>query len=171
MKSLLTVSAVGMSIAFIVPTIAQDTRPADPQNSPRAQSVPALLDSGKESSVAAAAEARKSGSAALTTSLPAQGITVSSWYKQSVYDLSDNKIGEIVDILLASDGKVSVLILGAGGFLGMGEKDVAVPFDAVKHSFRDGRFYLTLDTTREAVNAAPGLRYDRNTMTWVPEGN
>jgi hypothetical protein len=60
---------------------------------------------------------------------------------------------------------------GAGsGFLGMGEKDVAVPFDAVKHTVKDGKADLTLDTTKDALKAAPGLKYDRNSTTWVPDG-
>ena len=36
-----------------------------------------------------------------------------------------SKIGEIMDVLVSTDGKVNALIIGVGGFLGMGEKDVA----------------------------------------------
>ena len=53
------------------------------------------------------------------------------WYKQNVYDPGDNKIGEIMDVLVDREGKVTALIVGVGGFLGMGEK-MAVPFDAVQ---------------------------------------
>ena len=102
-------------------------------------------------------------------SVPAQSVTVTDWYKQSVYDPSNSKIGEIMDVLLSSDGKVNALIVGVGGFLGMGEKDVAVPFSAIKHTTRDGKVYLTLDTTKDALKAAPGLRFDRSTTTWVPD--
>jgi sporulation protein YlmC with PRC-barrel domain len=105
----------------------------------------------------------------LVPSVPAHSVTVTDWYKQSVYDPSNNKIGEIMDVLLSPDGKVNALIIGVGGFLGMGEKDVAVPFDAVKHATRDGKVYLTLDTTKDALKAAPSLRYDRNTTTWIPD--
>ena len=51
--------------------------------------------------------------------------------------------------------------LGVGGFLGIAEKDVAVPFDAVKRTTKDGKIYLTLDTTKDALKGAPGFRYDR----------
>ena len=74
-----------------------------------------------------------------------------------------------MDVLLSQDGRVSALIVGVGGFLGMGEKDVAVPFDAVKYTVKDGKAYLTLDTTKDALKAAAGLKYDRNTTTWVPD--
>jgi sporulation protein YlmC with PRC-barrel domain len=105
----------------------------------------------------------------IMSSVPAQSVTVTDWYKQSVYDPSNSKIGEIMDVLLSTDGKVNALIIGVGGFLGMGEKDVAVPFSAVKHTTRDGKIYLTLDTTKDALKAAPGLRYDRSTTTWTPD--
>jgi len=108
------------------------------------------------------------GSAQIMTSVPAQSVTVKDWYNQSVYDPSNNKIGEIQDVLLSPDGKVTALIVGVGGFLGMGEKDVAVPFSAVKHTTRDGKVYLTLDTTKDALKSAPGLKYDRNSTTWMP---
>ena len=94
---------------------------------------------------------------------------MTNWYKQNVYDPSDNKVGDVKDVLLSQDGKVSALIISVGGFLGMGEKDVAVPFNAVKHTSKDGKVYLTLDTTKDALKAAPGLKYDRSTTSWVPE--
>jgi hypothetical protein len=94
---------------------------------------------------------------------------VADWYKQSVYDPANNKIGEIKDVLLSQDGKVSALIVGVGGFLGMGEKDVAVPFDAIKHTTRDNKIYLTMDATKDALKAAPGFKYNRTSTTWVPE--
>jgi sporulation protein YlmC with PRC-barrel domain len=105
----------------------------------------------------------------IMSSVPAQSVTVTDWYKQSVYDPSNSKIGEIMDVLLSADGKVNALIIGVGGFLGMGEKDVAVPFSAVKHTTRDGKVYLTLDTTKDALKAAPGLKYDRSSTTWMPD--
>ena len=105
----------------------------------------------------------------IMSSVPAQSVTVIDWYKQSVYDPANSKIGEIMDVLLSADGKVNALIIGVGGFLGMGEKDVAVPFNAVKHTVKDGKVYLTLDTTKDALKAAPGLKYDRATTSWVPE--
>ena len=82
------------------------------------------------------------GSTQIMTSAPAQSVTVNDWYKQSVFDPSNNKIGEIKDILLSPNGKVNALSVGVGGFLGMGEKDVAVPFTAVKPTTKDGKVYL-----------------------------
>jgi sporulation protein YlmC with PRC-barrel domain len=105
----------------------------------------------------------------ILTTIPGQSMTVTNWYKQSVYDPSNSKIGDIMDVLLSQDGRVSALIIGVGGFLGVGEKDVAIPFSAVKNTMKDGKAYLTLDTTKDALKEAPGVKYDRAAMTWVAE--
>lgn len=49
----------------------------------------------------------------------------------SVYGPENASIGEISDVLIASDGKIQAVVVGVGGFLGAGEKDVALPFDAL----------------------------------------
>lgn len=98
----------------------------------------------------------------------APGMTVTNWYKQSVYDPSDNKIGDVADVLVSQEGQVSALVISVGGFLGIGDKDVAVPFSSVKQKTKDGKAYLTLDTTKDALKAAPGFTYDSKTMMWVP---
>src|SRR5438105_5996708 len=72
------------------------------------------------------------GHVQVMSSLPGEAFTVTDYYKQNVYDTADNKIGDIKDVLIDKSGQIKALIVGVGGFVGMGEKDVAVPFDAVK---------------------------------------
>jgi sporulation protein YlmC with PRC-barrel domain len=112
-----------------------------------------------------------SGSAAqILGSIPANSVTITHWYKQNVYDPSDNKIGEIMDVLVDRAGKATALIIGVGGFLGMGEKDVAVPFDAVQVTSKDNnKWYLVMNSSKDALKSAKGFKYDRNAMTWMPE--
>src|SRR5262245_44487122 len=90
------------------------------------------------------------------TTVPAQSVTVTNWYKQNVYDPADKQIGEVRDVLVTKDGTVSALIISVGGFLGIGSKDVAVPFSAVQQKTKDNKPYLSLDTTKEALTNAPG---------------
>jgi sporulation protein YlmC with PRC-barrel domain len=101
-------------------------------------------------------------------SLPPEASTVTNWYKQNVYDPSEQKIGEISDVLVDSDGKISAFIVSVGGFLGMGEKNVAVPFNAVHGTHRNGKWWLTMNATRDALKNAAGYRYDRTKTTWEP---
>jgi sporulation protein YlmC with PRC-barrel domain len=106
--------------------------------------------------------------AQILTGLPA-GTTVTNFYKQNVYDLSNNTIGTIDDVLINTDGRVSALIVGVGGFLGVGEKDVAIPFRAIRASRKDNNTWvLVLNTTKDALKTAPGFTYDKTTTTWVP---
>jgi hypothetical protein len=118
---------------------------------------------------AALAQPTASGRAEMMSSVPNNSATVTDWYKQNVYDPSDNKIGEIMDVLVSPDGRATALIVGVGGFLGAGEKDVAVPFSAVKHTMKDKKIYLTMDTTKDALKAAPGFKYDKEKTSWVPD--
>jgi sporulation protein YlmC with PRC-barrel domain len=103
------------------------------------------------------------------TSVPVGSLTVTDWYKQSVYDPSNTKIGQVMDVLVSSDGKVATLIVGVGGFLGAGEKDVAVSFNAIQKTVKDNKIYLTMNTTKDALKSAPGFKYDRQQTTWVPD--
>ena len=45
------------------------------------------------------------------SALPGHSMTVTNWYKQNVYDAADNKIGEVKDVLVSQDGKVTALIV------------------------------------------------------------
>jgi sporulation protein YlmC with PRC-barrel domain len=103
------------------------------------------------------------------TTVPSSSLTVTGWYKQDVYDPSNTKIGQIMDVLVGQDGQVSALIIGVGGFLGAGEKDVAVSFNTVKATMKDNKVYLTMNTTKDALKAAPGFKYDRDKTAWVPD--
>jgi sporulation protein YlmC with PRC-barrel domain len=102
------------------------------------------------------------------TSLPSGALPISDYYNQSVYDNQDNKIGDVNDLLVDKDGKIGAAIVGVGGFLGAGEKNVAVPFNALKLTEKNGKRYLVMDTTKEALNSAPGYTFDRSTKQWVP---
>ena len=106
--------------------------------------------------------------AQVLNTLPSNATTVTNYYKQNVYDRSDAKIGEITDVLVGKDGKVDAFIISVGGFLGIGEKDVAVPFTAIHATEKNGKWYLTMNSTKDALKAAHGYKYDRAKATWVP---
>jgi sporulation protein YlmC with PRC-barrel domain len=120
-------------------------------------------------STAALAQQPSAGQGGVMTSIPSSSRTVTDWYKQNVYDPKDQKIGEIMDVLVNPNGQIDAAIVGVGGFLGAGEKDVAVSFNAIKASKKNDKTYLTLDTTKDALKNAPGFKYDRQSTTWVPD--
>jgi sporulation protein YlmC with PRC-barrel domain len=107
--------------------------------------------------------------ASLQTALPADSVTVTNWYKQNVYDPHDAKIGEITDVLVNKSGQITSVIVGVGGFLGAGEKDVAVPMNAIHTTSKNEKPYLVMNSTKDALKNAPGFKYDKNTTTWAPD--
>lgn len=108
--------------------------------------------------------------AGMQHAIPTHSVTVNDWYKQSVYDPKDNKIGEIMDVLVDKSGKVTSLIVGVGGFLGAGEKDVSVPFDAVHVTDKNNnKWYLVMNVTKDELKSASGFTYDKDSTSWVPD--
>ena len=106
--------------------------------------------------------------AQVLSTLPANSTTVTNYYKQNVYDPSDAKIGEISDVLVGKNGSVEAFIVSVGGFLGIGQKDVAVPFSAVHATQKSGTWYLTMNATKDSLKQARGYTYDKAKATWIP---
>lgn len=75
----------------------------------------------------------------------------------TVYDANDDVVGEVGDIVLAEDGQVREVIIDVGGFLGMGEKPVAMMLDQLEILRQDDgsdlRVYVA--ATKEQLEALP----------------
>ena len=82
-------------------------------------------------------------------------------YKADVYDNAENKIGVVTDLIMDNSGNVTTAVVGVGGFLGAGKKEVAVPFKSLKVESRDGKDWLVLNQTKEDLKMAPA--YDKKT--------
>jgi sporulation protein YlmC with PRC-barrel domain/uncharacterized protein (DUF305 family) len=108
-------------------------------------------------------------SAEKMAAVPGDSVSVTDYYKQNVYDASDNTIGEVSDVLLDKDGRVTAVILSVGGFLGLGTKYVNIPFNALHMTEKNGQRYLVMETTKETLTSAPGYQFDKTTGKWVPE--
>ena len=122
--------------------IAQSTPPAAPAQAPTAQ--------------APATSAPASNY--VTTHSPSQSLA-SGIVNKNVYDPKDEKIGEVNDLLLdRSTGAVAAAVIGVGGFLGIGEKNVAVPFQNIKVTMKDAKERLVLNTTKDEMKAAPEFK-------------
>jgi sporulation protein YlmC with PRC-barrel domain len=77
---------------------------------------------------------------------------------QSIYNDKGEAIGKADDIIIAPDKAVSYAIIGAGGFLGVGKHDVAIPVSQLKENA--GKIVLA-GATKEAVKAMPAFEYAR----------
>ena len=101
--------------------------------------------------------------------LPSYGSLVSAWYKQSVYDPSGKKVGVIADMLFSPDGSINAVMLNVGGFLGIGQKHVAVPVSAISVTQKKGKSWLTINTTKDVVKKAVGYKFDKKSGIWNPQ--
>jgi sporulation protein YlmC with PRC-barrel domain len=85
-----------------------------------------------------------------------------------VYNDANEKVGDINEVILDKSGKVANVILGVGGFLGMGEHYVAVGFDKLKWVNEPVRSTTVSTTTNPTV--APATNVDSNART-AADGN
>lgn len=90
----------------------------------------------------------------------------------AVYNNANEKIGDVNELIVARDGKVEAVVIGVGGFLGMGEHLAAVPFDKVKwlDTPRDQTVSTRTTTTGSGTSTNPATpptpsTADRTTTT------
>jgi sporulation protein YlmC with PRC-barrel domain len=109
---------------------------------------------------AADAAAQTAGSTLISTEQLREVATGWSAKKQilgkDVYNDAGEKIGDINDLIVAPSRAISYAIVGVGGFLGMGEHNVAVPVSKFKQQM--GKIVLS-GATKEALKAAPKFEY------------
>lgn len=77
-----------------------------------------------------------------------------------VVNSAGETVGDINEIVLDGSGKATAAVIGVGGFLGLGEHEVAVNFDSLKVT-RDanGKAKVTLDVTKDSLKAAPQWKW------------
>tara|TARA_R110001599_G_scaffold210251_2_gene407500 strand:+ start:417 stop:845 length:429 start_codon:yes stop_codon:yes gene_type:complete len=80
--------------------------------------------------------------------------------KSSVED--DEDIGTITDLVISEDGQINAVVVGVGGFLGMGEKNVAIEWDSLELTKNedDDDYVITVNASEDALEAAE--EYNRN---------
>jgi hypothetical protein len=86
---------------------------------------------------------------------PSGGVWMSTYFDRSVFNTAGERIGVIRDLVVGSEGRIDAAVVGVSGFLGIGEKEVGVPFAAVRVHRRDNDWHLVVDTTRDALRDAP----------------
>jgi hypothetical protein len=86
-------------------------------------------------------------------------ILASSMIGATVYSPNEEQIGDINDVIVNVDGSVQGIVIGVGGFLGMGEKNVAIEMKHLTLTPRDdGSVRLVLNATKEELENAPEFK-------------
>ncbi len=75
---------------------------------------------------------------------------------QPVKNTNGDTIGDVNALIIDGNNDVKAVVIGVGGFLGIGEKSVAMEFDAVRRETdEDGNIQLVTDATKEMLESAP----------------
>ena len=120
-----------------------------------------LLTAGVWATGATAEDATKPAATTTTTAAPAttaEGTLVSKIIGADVYDSAADdaaKIGDVKDIVISNDGKAKYIVIGVGGFLGIGEKNVAYDFSKAEWVEKKGERWLVAKTSKEDLTAQP----------------
>ncbi len=86
----------------------------------------------------------------------AEGHLASNLIGQNVYNSANDdaeNIGSVNDLVISDDGDVEAIVVGVGGFLGIGQKNVALEYAAIEWADRDGERWLIVPTDRETLES------------------
>lgn len=150
MKNVLVCSAIALSL-MSVPGFAQSTAatnaPADTltTTAPAASAAPKTMVAPLEIS-----------NQVLWYNQHTDEMRASKLIGTSVRNPAGESIGEVNEVLFDNSGKVNAVVIGVGGFLGMGEREVAITFSSLRVAHdADGRNVITVDATKDTLKAAP----------------
>ncbi|TPJ31550.1 PRC-barrel domain-containing protein [Mesorhizobium sp. B2-7-2] len=134
-----------------------DTKAYDTAAAPTAQTTNSQAANGKIDTTSTASIDKSS-----LTEMPSDKISAANLIGTNVYGADDAKVGEIGDVILTGDKKVDAIIVDVGGFLGIGEKKVAVAMENLKFmTDKNGNRYLYTNFTKDQLEAQTA--YDKAT--------
>lgn len=90
--------------------------------------------------------------------VPANGTHASNLIGADVKTAKDEEVGTVNDLIIDEKGQVVAIVVSVGGFLGMGEKDVAIGWDDVTRSVIADDNELQIKSTREGLMSAPEFK-------------
>jgi sporulation protein YlmC with PRC-barrel domain len=84
---------------------------------------------------------------------------------QAVTNHAGETIGDVNDLLFDRSGRISTAVIGVGGFLGIGEKSVAIPFASLSFTTdAKGKRIVTIPLSKESLQAAPSFQPTEKTV-------
>lgn len=168
-KLLTTVAAGALFATAFAPAAFSQTapQPATPdatQTAPADPAAPKMPDAtaptGDAQAPAPAPSTDTAEAGGYLTEQGADQISANSYIGQSVYTGENESIGEVNDLIMKKDGGLVAAVIGVGGFIGIGEKNVAVPMDKITaaQNTQDGSLKLTTSETANSLKAAPEFK-------------
>jgi sporulation protein YlmC with PRC-barrel domain len=112
-----------------------------------------------ESTVAGSQQLAAAEMGARHASQGAAMLRASEFIGETVRNGKGEKVGSVDDLILNRGDKVLYAVISVGGFLGIGDKLVAVPFDELKLGSKDVSGAIVYDTTKEQLKTQPAFTY------------
>ena len=121
---------------------------------------PATPDTGPTTTGAPAQPAETTAAPAAPKPVPEQAEHQVRATSLRGVDVSNGEatIGEVTDLIVTEDGRVEAIMVGVGGFLGIGEKLVALAWDSIKLTDQDGYRMILVAATREQLEGMPAFK-------------
>ena len=105
----------------------------------------------------------------LATVQPAGQWLAKQFIGQAVTNPTGERIGDINDLLFDKSGRIANVVVGVGDFLGIGEKNVAIPYSSlVITADADGKRVVSVPLSKERLVAAPEFRPTEKTVYIAP---
>jgi len=128
--------------------------------SPAPEATPSPASPAPSSSDTSASSMSKSAAGTFASAQSADEWRSSKLIGVNVYNQANEKVGDINDLIFAADGKIESAVIGVGGFLGLGEKLVAISFsDLTLGRDANGKQRVMINSTKEALESAPDFKY------------
>lgn len=89
----------------------------------------------------------------------AADFVASSLIGAHVHNIEDENIGEVRDIVL-SENNIKGIVIGVGGFLGIGERYVVIAPEAIQMTNDYGKWKLITNVTKDSLKEAPEFKYE-----------
>ena len=177
MKTFLATASL-FALLAAAPAQAQTTPTPPTETKPGAtQPTPPPADVTKPATPPSATAPAPTTDAAKKTDMP-KSASAGDWRAskligQTIRNAANESIGDVNDLIVDGSGKISAVIVGVGGFLGIGEKNVSMAFDKLSFS-RDANnaVVVTASATKESLQSAPEYQFpdDRATRSTTGTG-
>lgn len=163
-------TAVGRAVEGVTGGNRPDGTPGNPPGTAAGRAVDRTLgtnttganpatDAGRGTAAGVAAGAA-TGAMTVDAAALRSGRRASKVIGATVYNESNESIGEVDDIMIPASGGAPVAVISVGGFLGIGSKLVAVPYDRLQMGGQGGNRWMMNGATKDSLTSLPTFAYD-----------
>ena len=101
-------------------------------------------------------QVQSDGNVGMEYELASQELTADNLIGTAVYSPNEENLGDVGDVVFDQAGSIQAVVIDVGGFLGIGEKPVAVQYDALNVQKDDnGDLRIVVNATQEQLEGAP----------------